>query len=201
MQRNPVGNRIRELRARTGLSQQQLADRVGATRQTINAVELGKYLPTLELAFKLAVAFETDIESVFQHPSRASDEIVDLKTFVPARDYALSQQFYRDLGFKTHFTNNEVTEFQIGGFRFLLQNYYVQEFAGSFMMQLAVTDLDAYWARLHSLDLPTRYRGIMLRAPSMQPWGLRIAYLSDPSGVLWHIAEQSRTPVPAEKNS
>jgi uncharacterized glyoxalase superfamily protein PhnB len=58
------------------------------------------------------------------------------------------------------------------------------------MMQLLVTDTSAWWSRLMNLDLPQRYPGIMLRAPTMQPWGLKILYLSDPSGVLWHIAEK-----------
>lgn len=59
-------NRIREFRTRVGLSQQQLAERVGATRQTINAIELEKYLPTLELAFKLAQTFDAPIETIFE---------------------------------------------------------------------------------------------------------------------------------------
>lgn len=184
------GNRIREFRTRAGLSQQQLAERVGATRQTINAIELDKYLPTLELAFKLAQAFDASIETIFQNPSGRNSAILDLKTFVPARNFALSREFYREIGFHENFANTEVAEFECGSFRFLLQNYYVQEFASSFMMQLLVADAATWWSRLMSLDLPQRYPGIMLRAPAMQPWGLKILYLSDPSGVLWHIAEK-----------
>ena len=51
-----VRNRIREHRLEAGWSQQQLADVVGATRQTINAIEQEKYSPSLELAFRLARA-------------------------------------------------------------------------------------------------------------------------------------------------
>ncbi len=183
-------NRIREFRARAGLSQQQLAERVGATRQTINAIELEKYLPTLDLAFKLAQTFDTPIETIFDDSGRRATAVLDLKTFVPARDFALSRTFYREIGFRENFANAEVAEFACGSFRFLLQNYYVQEFAASFMMQLLVADTAEWWSRLMSLDLPQRYPGIMLRAPAMQPWGLKILYLSDPSGVLWHIAEK-----------
>lgn len=185
-----VGNRIRELRTRADLSQQQLAERVGATRQTINAIELEKYLPSLELAFKLAHVFDTSIEAIFQHPDASPPDALDLKTFIPARDFALSRKFYRDIGFREHFANTEVAEFEYGSFRFLLQNYYVQEFAASFMMQLLVTDTATWWSKLLALDLSQRYPGILLRAPTMQPWGLKILYLSDPSGVLWHIAEK-----------
>lgn len=184
------GNRIREFRTRAGLSQQQLAERVGATRQTINAIELEKYLPTLELAFKLARAFDVTIDTIFNSLGRQNGAILDLKTFVPARDFALSRKFYQEIGFRENFANAEVAEFECGSFRFLLQNYYVQEFAASFMMQLLVTDTATWWSRLMNLELPQRYPGIMLRAPTMQPWGLKILYLSDPSGVLWHIAEK-----------
>jgi putative transcriptional regulator len=94
-----VGNRIRELRTRAALSQQQLAERVGATRQTINAIELEKYLPTLELAFKLAHTFDVPIDTIFLHPDRRFSSVLDLKTFIPARDFALSRAFYREIGF------------------------------------------------------------------------------------------------------
>lgn len=184
------GNRIREFRTRAGLSQQQLAERVGATRQTINAIELEKYLPTLELAFKIAQTFEVTIDVVFSSLGRQTGAVLDLKTFIPARDFALSRKFYQEIGFRENFANAEVAEFECGSFRFLLQNYYVQEFAASFMMQLLVTDTATWWSRLMNLELPQRYPGIMLRAPTMQPWGLKILYLSDPSGVLWHVAEK-----------
>ena len=49
------------------MTQEQLADDLGVTRQTINAVESGKYYPSLELAFKLAHYFETTIEEIFHY--------------------------------------------------------------------------------------------------------------------------------------
>jgi len=62
-----VTNRVRKLREAAGLTQADLADRVGATRQTIIAVEAEKYAPSLELAFRLAKAFRMPFESVFQY--------------------------------------------------------------------------------------------------------------------------------------
>lgn len=62
-----VKNRIRELRAATGdMTQQALADRVGVTRQTVNAIELGKYSPSLEVAFRIAAVFGVPLDTVFQ---------------------------------------------------------------------------------------------------------------------------------------
>jgi putative transcriptional regulator len=63
-----VTNRIRELRFRRGeMTQQALADALGVTRQTINAVEGGKYAPSLEVAFRIARALEAAIEEVFRY--------------------------------------------------------------------------------------------------------------------------------------
>jgi putative transcriptional regulator len=62
----PVVNHIRRLRFDHGeMTQEQLADQVGATRQTIIAIEAGKYAPSLELAFRIARAFGRGVEDVF----------------------------------------------------------------------------------------------------------------------------------------
>lgn len=65
---NNVTNQIRRLRFDNGqMTQQQLADVAGVTRQTIIAVESGKYAPSLTLAFRIAGAFNVPLESVFQY--------------------------------------------------------------------------------------------------------------------------------------
>jgi len=58
-------NKIRVFRALHNLTQEQLADRVGVTRQTVNAIESNKYLPSLGLAFKIAKLFNAKIEDIF----------------------------------------------------------------------------------------------------------------------------------------
>ncbi len=58
-------NRVRELRERNGLTQEQLASRVGVSRQTIISIETGRYNPSLVLAYKLAKNFGRSIEEVF----------------------------------------------------------------------------------------------------------------------------------------
>lgn len=63
-----VTNRITELRAVARMSQAELGDRVGVTRQTVNAIEAGKYSPSLEVAFKIARTFGVPLEEVFQYP-------------------------------------------------------------------------------------------------------------------------------------
>lgn len=66
-------NRLRDLRAERNWSQADLAARVGVSRQTVNALETGKYDPSLPLAFKLAQVFGMPIEEIF-FPDEAADE-------------------------------------------------------------------------------------------------------------------------------
>jgi putative transcriptional regulator len=67
----PVNNRLRVLRAERRWSQAELAERLGVSRQTVNAVETGKYDPSLPLAFRIAALFGTTIEAVFQNNTGA----------------------------------------------------------------------------------------------------------------------------------
>jgi putative transcriptional regulator len=65
-----ITNNLRKLRfERNELTQQDLAERVGVTRQTINAIELGKYSPSLEVAFRIAAVIGVPLEQVFQYRS------------------------------------------------------------------------------------------------------------------------------------
>jgi putative transcriptional regulator len=61
-----VKNRLKELRARDGLTQGGLAERLDVSRQTVNALESGKYDPSLPLAFRIAAVFELPIEQIFE---------------------------------------------------------------------------------------------------------------------------------------
>ncbi len=60
-----MNNRVRELRAAQGWSQTELGERLGVSRQTINAIENGRYDPSLPLAFAIARTFELPIEQIF----------------------------------------------------------------------------------------------------------------------------------------
>ena len=66
-----MNNTLRVVRAERGWSQKQLAESLGVSRQTVNAIETGKYDPSLPLAFKIARLFEHPIEEIF-HPNGAS---------------------------------------------------------------------------------------------------------------------------------
>lgn len=111
------------------------------------------------------------------------------RPFLPTKDFETSKRFYEALGFEKTL-DSEVAIFRAGSGGFLLQRYYQADWAGNFMMQLMVDDLDAWWSHIESLDLANRFGVPAPKPPAMQPWGLRIAYVVDPAGVLWHVAQR-----------
>lgn len=117
-----------------------------------------------------------------------------IRPFLPTRDFDLSKQFYQSLGFEM-VLDGEVAIFDTACGGFILQRYYQKEWAENSMVHLLVDDLDAWWSHIEALDLQTRFGVQMLKAPAMQPWGLRVAYVSDPCGVLWHFAQRPEAEV------
>lgn len=69
-------NRLKELRAERGWSQAELAERLDVARQSVNAIETGKYDPSLPLAFRIAELFGLPIEEVFVSPNRRSSAAI-----------------------------------------------------------------------------------------------------------------------------
>jgi len=111
------------------------------------------------------------------------------RPFLPTQDFELSKRFYETLSFEK-VLDGDVAIFRVGAGGFILQRFYQKELAENLMMQLMVDDLDAWWTHIGTLDLSGQFGVPMLRAPAMQPWGLRVAYLVDPSGILWHVAQR-----------
>jgi uncharacterized glyoxalase superfamily protein PhnB len=114
------------------------------------------------------------------------------RPFIPAKDFDLSKGFYEALGFVKEW-DGEVAIFRIGGGGFILQRRFEKQWAENFMMHLMVDDLDAWWAHILSLELPKTFGVAAPKPPALQPWGLRVAFLVDPAGVLWHIAQRPPT--------
>lgn len=112
------------------------------------------------------------------------------RPFLPSRDFERSKAFYEALGFQKLLDGSDVAIFRAGVGEFLLQRRYQKEWAENCMMQLMVDDLDSWWAHILRLDLPRRFAVQPPQSPAVQPWGLRVAYLIDPCGVLWHVAQR-----------
>ena len=112
-----------------------------------------------------------------------------LRPFVPTKDFDLSRKFYEALGFEKVF-DGEVAIFKAGSGGFILQRYYQKDWAENSMIQLVVEDLDAWWSHIQKLDLAKTFGVQAPKSPVMQPWGIRVAYVYDPCGVLWHITQR-----------
>ena len=117
-------------------------------------------------------------------------QAIEIKAFVPAKDFALSKRFYQDIGFELKSDTDGIAYFAHGEVSFLLQDFYVEELAANFMMHLLVEDVDAWWERLREQRIDEAY-GVKLTAIEQQPWRMRDFVLFDPSGVLWRIAQNT----------
>ena len=116
--------------------------------------------------------------------------VLGLRPFVPAKDYPLSARFYEALGFTPVHRNDHVTLLEMEGFTFILQNFFVEQFAANCMVQLLVGNADAWWTRIDAESLVAAFGVKRPLPPVMQPWGMKVGFVFDPSGVLWHVAER-----------
>lgn len=119
---------------------------------------------------------------------------VEIKAFVPAKDFELSSCFYRDLGFTVGSQEEGIAYFHHGDTSFLLKSFDVPLDTRHFMMHLLVEDVRSWWAHVVSSDLVRRY-GVRAAVPEERPWAMIDFTLTDPSGVLWHIAQN----IPAQR--
>jgi hypothetical protein len=125
-----------------------------------------------------------------RQPSDLAATVKAMRPFVPAKDFAISKQFYADLGFRVEPLGDALAAMHLGPHSFLLQDFYVEAWADNFMMHMMVDDLDAWWEHVAALNLASRFGVKSPRAPKLESWGLNVAYLFDPAGVLWHIAAE-----------
>jgi len=111
---------------------------------------------------------------------------VEIKAFVPAKDFDLSKRFYQDLGFTVAWSSDGLAYLQHGNTSFLLQEF--PKGIDNFMMHLLVQDVDAWWSLVQDQGIVGKY-GVMIEPVSDKPWGLRDFAISDPSFVLWRIGQ------------
>jgi hypothetical protein len=118
----------------------------------------------------------------------ANLRVVEIKAFVPARNFELSKQFYKDIGFSMASDGGGIAYFHAGNASFLLQDFYAEAFAANFAMHLLVEDVDAWWNRIEASGAAGKY-GVEFSGIELQPWRMRDFRLTDPSGVLWRIGQ------------
>jgi uncharacterized glyoxalase superfamily protein PhnB len=115
---------------------------------------------------------------------------VEIKAFVPSRDFELSKRFYQDMGFTKASDGDGIACFRHGDVSFLLQDFYAEELAKNLMMHLLVEDVDAWWQQLQQVGLATSY-DVRIGPLEQQPWGMRDFVVFDPSGVLWRVGQNA----------
>ncbi len=113
---------------------------------------------------------------------------VEIKAFIPARDFALSTAFYLALGFTKASEFDGIAYFHCGNSSFLLQDFYVQAHADNFQMHLLVEDVNAWHAV--AAKVAEEFK-VKIGELFDQPWAMRDFTLFDPSGVLWRIAQNT----------
>lgn len=111
-------------------------------------------------------------------------QVDDILVFVPCKDYAESQRFYRALGFNLEFVSDALTLVECGECRFFLQDFYNEELANNLMLQLIVFSIDDALEKISTIkDAAIRYQPIQ-----QESWG-KVIYLWGPAGELWHVTE------------
>ena len=113
---------------------------------------------------------------------------VEIKAFVPSRDFEQSKQFYIALGFEIPWSSEDLAYVRHGETSFLLQAFYEPGHAENFQMHLLVENVDDWHAHVLSCGVRDRF-GVDVGHPENRPWAMRDFTLFDPSGVLWRIAQ------------
>jgi hypothetical protein len=114
------------------------------------------------------------------------------RPFLPAKEFDTSLRFYEAIGFEAYRLGDTLAELSLGTHAFLLQGFYVKEWAENTVMHVLVKDVHAWWQHIDSLDLANQFGISPPAPPRVEPWGLTVTYVFDPTGVLWHFAEVTR---------
>ena len=112
-----------------------------------------------------------------------SPSINDLKAYVPAKDFELSKRFYQALGFNMSDGWGGTADFELNGYRFRLQNYYVKDWADNCMIVMGADDVDAWFEKASQVAQATEFRDVRVQ-PIESIGDARVLNVVDPSGVL-----------------
>ncbi len=111
-----------------------------------------------------------------------------IRPFIGAKNFDLSRNFYRDIGFEEIVISPAMSFFKINEVGFYLQNGYVKDWVDNTMVFIEVDDADRYFKELSALDLSSKYENARLTPVRTDYWG-KECFVHDPSGILWHFGE------------
>lgn len=111
-----------------------------------------------------------------------------LRPFIGAKDFEVSRNFYKDLGFEEVILFHNMSLFTKDGFAFYLQDAYVKDWIENTMLFLEVENVEECYQELLSLNFPDKYDDVRLSTIQHNDWGSE-CFVHDPSGILWHFGE------------
>ena len=114
--------------------------------------------------------------------------IVELKPFVPAKDFQTSIRFYEALGFTKRSEGDGVAYFLFGNTSFLLQDFYQKDLAENYMLHFLVENVDDWNQKVLELGLDQTF-DVKITSLVVQPWRMKEFCITDPSGVLLRFAQ------------
>lgn len=117
-----------------------------------------------------------------QHNSKS------IRPFIGAKNYTISRNFYRDLGFEETIISSNMCLFQSNSIAFYLQDAYVKDWIDNTMVFVEVADVIVFWNNLQTLNLTSKYENIKLVPIRTLSWGSE-CFVHDPSGILWHFGQ------------
>lgn len=115
-------------------------------------------------------------------------KVNSIRAFIGAKNFEISRNFYRDLGFQENELGSNMSYFNMDGLGFYLQNAYVKDWIDNTMVFLEVDDAVQFYKKLQDLNLSEKYENVKLIPIREEHWG-KECFLIDPSGVLWHFGE------------
>jgi hypothetical protein len=111
-----------------------------------------------------------------------------IRPFIGAKNYSESRSFYENLGFKESILSNNLSYFDSNGLGFYLQDAYVKDWIDNTMIFMEVEDVHDFYAKIFTLNLPSKYNNVRLVPVRELDWG-KECFLHDPSGILWHFGQ------------
>jgi len=113
----------------------------------------------------------------------------DIRSFVSAKDFGMSKDFYVALGGVIEWSDEKMALVELGGHRFYIQDYFVKEWADNTMLHITVADAQSCFAQISALLAGGGFPGARVSAPKQEPYGALVSYVWDPSGILLHLAQ------------
>ena len=113
----------------------------------------------------------------------------ELRTFIGSHDYAISTEFYQELGWRIAYDAPDLRLLELGNCRFYLQPAYVKDWCDNTMLHLSVDDVDSWYAFAKQAVGLRRGTGAGVSGPPRDAGYARVFHIHDPAGVLLHVAQ------------